>query len=422
MLPDTPLPWLGLSVALGNGLLIGLERERRKGTGPGRKAAGIRTHALVSLLGAISALLGSAMLAVAAAGVVALTAVSHWRSRDEDPGLTSEIALLLTFALGAWAISAPAWAAGAGVLVAVLLAAREPMHRFVRDWLTAREVQDLLLLAVATLLVLPIVPDGGYGPWQSLHPRTLWTVVILVMAISAVGHIALRVLGRRWGLPLAGLFGGFVSSTATVAAMGQRVRDEPGLMRGALAGAVLSTVATMVQLALILLVTGADALAALALPLAAAGATALLAGALLMRSALAVPHAAQAGGTGGAGHADTGAAFSLRSALLLAALMGAMAMLAAGLERHFGHLGLALGAAVGGFADAHAPAASVGTLVAAGALGADAAALPVLLALSTNTLSKCLVAATGGGRAYAWRVAPVMLTVMAAAWLGWWMG
>ena len=116
---------LNLAVALGVGILIGAERERRKGEGPSRSPAGIRTFAVTSLAGAISFIVGGeALFAVATAGVIILTAVAYWRGHDDDPGLTTEIALILTALLGGLSMQQPALAAGLAVIVAVLLAAR----------------------------------------------------------------------------------------------------------------------------------------------------------------------------------------------------------------------------------------------------------------------------------------------------------
>ena len=123
---------LNLAVALGIGLLIGAERERRKGEGPSRSPAGIRTFTVASLAGVISFIVGGeVLLAVATAGVIILTAVAYWRAHEDDPGLTTEIALIVTALLGGLSMQQPALAAGLAVTVAVLLAARTRLHRFV---------------------------------------------------------------------------------------------------------------------------------------------------------------------------------------------------------------------------------------------------------------------------------------------------
>lgn len=413
MTPLSDVSWTHLAVALGIGLLIGLERERRKGTGASRSPAGIRTYALVSLLGALAAGLGPWLLAASVVGVSLLAVVSYLRNRSDDPGLTSEIALLVTLLLGAWAMQAPAWAAAVAAVVAVLLAARDPIHQFVHGWLTEQELHDLLVLAVATLLVLPLMPDQPIDPWGALNPRALWLVVILVMSIAAAGHVALRVLGNRWGLPLIGLTGGFVSSTATIGAMGTRARNNPALAQAAVAGAVLSTVGTVVQMALLLAVTSLPTLRVMALPLLGAGGVALAFGGLFTWRSM---H-----GSSGEVATDLGQAFSFKAALGMAALLATVSLASAALSQLYGQAGLAVGAALAGLADTHAPAVSVAALVASGAVDVKGAPLPILLALTTNTLSKCVAAVSAGGRPFAQQLVPGLLLITAVAWGGWWL-
>ena len=131
---------LNLVVALGIGLLIGAERERRKGTGPARAAAGIRTFTVTALAGAISFIIGSELLlAISTVGVIALTAIAYWRGHTDDPGLTTEIALIVTALLGGLSTQQPALAGSLAVTVTVLLASRTRLHGFVRSVLTENE-------------------------------------------------------------------------------------------------------------------------------------------------------------------------------------------------------------------------------------------------------------------------------------------
>jgi hypothetical protein len=180
-----------LAVALGIGLLIGGERERRKGEGLSRAPAGIRTFTVTSLAGAISFMLGGELLlALTTAGVITLTALAYWRAHEDDPGLTTEIALILTALLGGLSVRQTALAAGVAVAVAILLAARTPLHHFVRSVLTESEVNDALMFAGATLVVLPLLPDRALGPYGAINPHSIWIIVILVMVISGAGYIA----------------------------------------------------------------------------------------------------------------------------------------------------------------------------------------------------------------------------------------
>lgn len=408
MLPSDTL-LAGLAVALGVGLLVGVERERRKGTGPDRGVAGVRTFTLVALAGALSLALGGepAMLVV---GLVVglLAAAGYHRSRNEDPGLTTEIALLVTFLLGAMAMREPAVAAGCGVVVATVLAARTRLHRLAREILTEQEVHDALLLAACALVVLPLLPDEAVDPWGVLVPRRLWMLAVLIMSINALGYISLRLLGARIGLALAGFFSGFASSTATIGAMGARAREQPQLRGGAVAGATLSSVATVVQLVLVLAVTSPATLHALAWPLAASGVAAVAYGALFtLRSARQTDERELA----------PGRPFSPRTALMFTTVLGLAQLASAVLNDVLQDGGLFAASALSGLADAHASAVSAAALVANGSVSVDLAAVAVLVGFSSNTASKMVVAFVTGGVRYALTLVPGLLLMLALAWV-----
>jgi uncharacterized membrane protein (DUF4010 family) len=403
-------PYWNLAIALGIGLMLGVERERHKGRGPGRGFAGIRTFALVGLLGGLSMQIGGAAVVAVAGAFVGLAAiVGYSRRHTEDPGMTTVVALVVTFLLGALAQDEPGLAAGAGVAVAVVLAARTRLHAIARDVLTEEELHDGLLFAACALIVLPLVPDEAIGPYDVFNPFTLWRLVVLMMAVSAGGYIGIRVLGPRYGLPLAGFLSGFVSSTMTIATMGTRAREEPGLRRSAVAGATLSTVATVVFTAVLAGATSPAALRELALPLVLAGAAAVIYGGLFAwRAARAAPSGALA----------RGRAFNLRTAVGFAVAISAVLFLSTMLNEELGAAGLVLVTAISGFADAQAAVVAVCSLVAAGRIEPADAVLPILVTLSTNTVSKAVAAAVTGRRRYALQVWPGLVLVIAAAWLG----
>lgn len=410
---------LGLSVALGIGLLVGAERERRKGHGPTRGAAGIRTFAVASVLGAVGVLLGGGLLlAVVALITGALAVVAYQRTREQDPGMTTEIALLLTCLLGGLAIRNAALAAGVGAALAALLAARNRLHHFVRSVLTERELHDALLFSAAALIALPLAPDRFMGPFDAVNPYAITRLVVLVMAISALGYVATRALGPRYGLPLAGFAAGFISSTATIHAMGTRATGARTQADGAIAGAVLSSLATMVQLAVVVAAVQPALLDQLKWPLVLGGVAACA------YSLLFFPRGAPAANpaAGRPEHQDLGRAFDLKTALAFAAIVGVVLVVSAALSVWLGARGTLLGAAVTGLVDAHATAASVASLVAAGKLAPDAALWPILVGLSTNSLMKAVVAFHAGGVRYAARIVPGLMLIIAAVWLGVWLG
>ena len=397
-------------MALGIGLLIGAERERRKGEGPSRAPAGIRTFTVTSLAGAISFIVGSeVLLAIVTAGVIILTAAAYWRGHKDDPGLTTEVALILTALLGGLSMQRPALAGGLAVTVAVVLAARSPLQRFARSTLSEDELKDALIFAGATLVILPLVPDRPMGPYGALNPHSIWILVILIMAISAAGYLAVRILGARFGLPIAGLASGFISSAATIGAMGARVAKTTNVLAAAVAGAVLSTIATIVQMALVLAATSMTTLRTLSIPLICAGLAAVVYGAIFTIQALQQKTE---------GEAQSGRAFSLSTALVFALTLSSVLVASAALREWFGETGIIVAAAVAGFVDTHSAAISVASLVASGKMSAADAVFPILAGLSTNTISKILLAGTSGGRSFALRVIPGLIIVTLAAWAG----
>lgn len=399
-----------LAVALGVGLLIGAERERRKGTGPLRAPAGIRTFALVSLVGGLSLTIGGEMLLAVASLAVAGLGVFAYRARSRrDPGLTTVIALFVTLLLGAFAMREPAVAAGVAVVVAILLAARTRIHTFVQEYLTEQELQDALLFAAAALVILPLTPDHPIGPLGVLNARTLWKLVVIVMGIGAAGYVSLRALGPRYGLPLVGFVSGFISSAATIGSMGTRAAKSHAVLDAAVAGAVLSTVATVAQMAAVLWITDHATFLAFGIPLALGGLGAVGYGLffMLLNQGKEVPEGE-----------SKGRAFNLGGALIFAATVSAAMLGSAIVNRWLGSTGLIVAAGLAGFADTHSAAISVASLAAAGKISAREAILPILAAMSTNTLTKMVVSTTAGGRAFSLRVIPGLLLVLGGLWLG----
>jgi len=397
-----------LAISLGIGLLIGVERERRKGTGGGRAPAGIRTFALAALAGGISLAFGGEAVLVATALVIgALATIGYGRSRSRDPGLTTEVALVTTVLLGALAVREPGLASGLAVGVVILLAARSRLHRFVRRVLTEQELHDALVFAAAALVILPLTPDHPVGPLGVLNPRTVWRLALLFMAISGAGYVSLRALGPGIGLALSGFISGFVSSSATIGAMGARAKENPSLRPAAVAGAVLSTVATVAQMVALLAATSPATLSAMRRPLLFAG-LAAVAYALVFAIRGARQKVARAD--------HRGRPLRLWTSLVFAAAISAATLVSAATQEWLGARGLLVAAAFAGLADTHAAAIAVASLVATGKLDPSAAVLPILAGLTSNTLTKTVVAAVSGDRAYALEIIPGLLAVIGAAW------
>jgi uncharacterized membrane protein (DUF4010 family) len=313
---------------------------------------------------------------------------------------------VLTCALGGLAQTQVIVAAALGVVVALLLISRGWMHRWVRERLSDQEIADAALLGAAALVVLPLLPDRAVDPFGVINPRVVWTLAVTVMLINAAGYVALRTFGAAKGLALAGLAGGFVSSAATIASMGSRARAGAS---GAIAGAALSSVATVIQLAIVVGIANPALLAPLWPALLGAGLVAVLYGAAFSWRALRKPDESKA---------ETGRAFQPRTAIVFAVMVTAVLFLSAALAHFFGATGGLLGVAIAGFADAHSSAVSAASLARSGGLTPNAALLAILLAFTTNTVTKAVVAWVSGGPKFAAGVLPGLLLMLIAAWAG----
>lgn len=399
----------GLAVALGIGLLVGVERERRKQKmrqEDGLRApAGVRTFALVSLLGGSAMLVGPWVLALAGAGVVGLTVAAYVRE-PADPGLTTEIAMLLCFILGALAQPQPALAAAIGATVALLLVSKAPMHRVSRELISERELSDGLLLAAAALVVLPLMPNRTIDPFEVVNPWRLWLLVVLVMAISALGHIALRLVGARWGLAIAGFFAGFVSSTAAVAGFGQRVRDQPATLNPAVAAAMLANLASLSLFSGLLTAVAGSFVVGLVPALVTAGLLLLVGGLFGLRFSDAQPDAAPTA---------EARMFRFSHALTFALVILVVLVISAALNHWLGARAALAGAMLAAMAELHAAGVSVAQLADGGQIDAATARWGVIGLLASSAIAKSLVAFISGGRGYGLRVTIGLLAMAAGA-------
>jgi uncharacterized membrane protein (DUF4010 family) len=304
-------------------------------------------------------------------------------------------------------------AAGVGVALALILAARGRMHHFVNTVLTEQELQDTLLFFAIALIAMPLVPDRFMGPFNALNPRALTTLIVVVMAISAAGYVGMRWIGPQHGLPLAGFASGFVSSAATIHAMDRRASQDASLMAPAVAGAVLSSIATMIQMSVVIALVQPALLLAMAWPLAMGGVVASLYGLLFFLRSIRYTRQFEA--------AEAGRPFDLKTSVGFSVLLGVVMTASAGLNARLGDAGILLGAAVSGLADAHATAASAASLMAAGKIQVNQAMVPILLGLTTNAVSKAVLAFNAGGLAFAGKIVPGLVLMVSASWLGiWW--
>lgn len=396
---------VGLAVALGCGLLIGLERERRKGAGRDRAAAGLRTFAVVALLGAMAQVVSVWLSAVALGGVALLAALSYWRSRGDDPGITTEMALMATALIGMMAVSEPVLSAACAALLAAMLAARERLHHFATTWLTEKELYDGLLLAALALVLLPLMPREPVSWLGQLSPQRGLMLVIVILVLQAASHVAQRLMGARSGLAVSGFLGGFVSSTATIGAMGSLARHRRVPLRMTLCAAILSTAATWLQVVLMMLVVAPAALPA-TLPLMAVGVVLpLCLGALLW----------QQGGAEVVQVSGQRDVLRLREAVMVALLLICGALLVSYAQQQ-GVGGLLLGTAVAAIADAQSPMASLLAMYGASTLPVAHLFMGLMVALTVNSVTRSTVAFVSGGWRFGAVVAGALTLNMLMGW------
>lgn len=395
----------GLLVALGIGLLVGLVRENREDD-PGPLLAGVRTHALVALLAAVAAGLGVWTLVAVLVVLGAMVIASYLRNADGSPGITSEVVVIVTAMLAALARFRPDLATALAVVTAALVYAKRPLQRLAREVISPREMKDALLLAAAALVILPFLPESPVDPWGVLVPHTIWRMVVLVMAVGMLGHIAIRMLGARWGLVLGGFFAGLVSSTATVVGFGQRVREHPAQRAASVAAALLANLASLLVFTAVI---GAGSTALMRLVLAPVGAAALV---LLLAGTVAWKR----------DRADVEPvrepeprAFRLSHALMFAVIITAVLLFSTVLRHLFGDAGAVAAAMAAAIAETHSAAASLSQLVAVDGLDMRFARWGVVGVLATSMVSKSVMAFLSGGTRYGLGVAAGLLAALVAA-------
>jgi len=264
------LPQFLTSLAIG--LLIGLERERN----PSAKA-GLRTFALVAIFGTLCALLSNKLnspwLLIVGMMAIAAMIIAAYRNNpfdEDDPGTTTVIALLLSYGFGAMV-----WygLAKLAVMLAIGVTALLYFKPELRGWsqrLTRRDLVAVLQFSVLTFIVLPILPNQDFGPYQAFNPYQAWMMVVLISGISLAGYAALQVVGTRYGAPLLGFMGGMASSTATTMIYAKHGKSSPSMT--SLAASVI-VIASMVVAIRLMVVSGIVAYGALPklLPVLAGG-------------------------------------------------------------------------------------------------------------------------------------------------------
>lgn len=381
------------------GALVGIEREKRKHDDPAHAFGGIRTHILLGLAGGVSAWLARALgapwvlvgtlMAVAAVGVA--DHVRRGRETRDPTGIVSEIAAIAVVLLGALVVVGDvALAVALAIVVSAVLAFRQPLHGLV-ERIGVDDILAGIKLLIASFIVLPLLPDAPVDPWGAVNPYQVWLMVVAISALSLVGYVAIRWLGKARGLAITGIAGGLTSSTATTLniARGSRLGTPSVSGDAASAGVLLAWLMMVLRVAAIVFATNRLLFSLAWPPLAAMGATtALLASWHYLKGA---------GDPSATNDLPVSNPFSLASAMRFGALFAAL-LIAIRLARQvLPTSGLYVVSGLAGAMDVDAITLSLSS----GTGDPGRTAIALLVALLANTAFKCgtvLVVARGALR------------------------
>ncbi len=413
------LQLLDLAIALGVGAMIGVERGWSQREMPeGTRVAGLRTFSLFGLFGGVAAVMGTlygvailAAVALGAAGIVVVSLVTGRRD-PANRDITTEVALLLTFALGVLSgFGKHTEAVACAVVVTVLLGLKPSLHGWLKT-LEREEMTAAFRLLVMSLVILPVLPNKGFGPWEALNPYVIWLMVVLISGLSFAGYIAVKHAGPRWGLIVTGLMGGLASSTAVAVTMARLGKASGGVQPAAATATIASSTVAYGRL----LVVSAAFAPLLAWKLAPVLGAMALTGAVCV--AIMWPRDKFDEGQGGQALDDI-KPFSLATPLRFAAILAIVMVASAGLQSWLGDTGLLLVSAIAGLTDVDAPSLTAAGRVANG-LDAGIGALAILIAVAVNIVAKLVIVGWIGGMGMAKRVAPGLLLALPVGAAVWW--
>jgi uncharacterized membrane protein (DUF4010 family) len=403
-------------------LLVGVERGwKEREAKEGERIAGVRTYGLVGLLGGVLGLLAEQFGAlvmgfafVGFAGILTTVYAVNLSREHHDASITSLVAGLLTFVFGALAAVGEVTIAAASAVVTTLLLAYKPLlHRWVGG-LEPEELRAGIKLLLISVVLLPVLPNQGYGPWQALNPYAIWWMVVLIAAISFAGYFAIKIAGARRGTIFTGVFGGLASSTAVTLHFSRMSRRDTALAP-MLAMGILLACGTMFPRMLLVASVINPALFDLLLVPAAVMALLTYVPALMYWRAQTHQKTADV--------SPLKNPLELKTALSFGALLALVMFLGKALQNWFGEAGVLALAAASGIADVDAITLSLARMSQDDVI-LRIAVTGIVMAAATNSLFKGGMATFIGGRKIGLRVGLPLLAAaiggLIAVWLWAW--
>ncbi len=400
-----------LGIALAIGLLIGLERGwRTRDRAEGMRVAGLRTYGMISLLGGLSGILSQQvnpfLVGFVFLGLTLVLLLAYSKSLDkfQDFSITSIIASLIAFTLGALTVFGHiALASASAVVITSLLGFKPLLHGWLKK-LEQEELNATLKLLLISVVILPILPDQGYGPWSAFNLYHIWLMVVLIAGISYLGYFAIRIVGNQHGPVLTGALGGLVSSTAVTLNLSKLSMQQPG-MQNVLAAGILTACATMFARTLLLTSVINPALFRALLPgLLVMTLVTYLAAFLLWRNRQ---------GFQPIDEIKLQNPFQLGMALKFGAFLVVIMLLSNLLKDYFGNMGTYFLAAASGLADVDPITLSMSQM-STDVVEVRVAAMAILIAVSVNSGIKSIFSWVIGGRALALRVVSTLVGAVVA--------
>ena len=384
-------PWWRFAAALLIGALIGLEREFVQQRSGEQEFGGIRTFALMALLGAVAAFLtdqyGPLIFLAVYLGLILLLWASLLASaiRGEEEGITSEVAALLVPLLGAMMIwNQPAIAAALGVITALILALKPRLHGAAKR-MSAEDMRATLEFSIITAVVLPLLPNEGFGPFGVLNPFQIWLLVVFISGIGFLGYVLMKFIGTEQGVGITGLLGGLVSSTATTLSFAGRSKTNAGLSTVLAQGILLASCVMFPRVLIEVAVVNPGLVKQVVVPLVAMLIAGMIAVYILWRLGRAEKKAEHGG-------VELSNPLRLKTAITFGLVFAFVLVAVEAANEYFGSAGVYLASILTGVTDVDSITLSVSNLSLKGLLDARVAAIAIIMATIMNTITKAVMA------------------------------